>query len=113
MHSKGKGYKDTRAVNVCNWLLQMERGELVGLYCSDVSGAFDRVDKKRLGQKLRATGLHPCVVALLESWLEDRVSRVVVAGEHSPDEPLADSVFKALSWGRLCGTSSTRTRGTQ
>jgi len=60
MHSKGKGYKDTRAVNVCNWLLQMERGELVGLYCSDVSGAFDRVDKKRLSQKLRATGLHKC-----------------------------------------------------
>ena len=98
-YGKGKGYKDTLAVNVCNWLLQMERGELVGLYCSDVSGAFDRVDKKRLGQKLRATGLHPCVVALLESWLEDRVSRVVVAGEHSPDEPLADSVFQGTVLG--------------
>ena len=98
-YGKGKGYKDTLAVNVCNWLLQMERGELVGLYCSDVSGAFDRVDKTRLWQKLRASGLHLRVVALLESWLEDRISRVVVAGKQSPDEPLTDSVFQGTVLG--------------
>ena len=98
-YGKGKSYKDTLAVNVCNWLLQTERGFLVGLYCSDVSGAFDRVDKDRLGQKLRATGLHPCVTAFLESWLEDRVSQVVMGGEHSPEEPLTDSVFQGTVLG--------------
>ncbi len=96
---KGKGYKDTLAVNVCNWLLLMEQGHAVGLYCSDVSGAFDRVDRKRLGDKLRATGLHPRVVAVLESWLEDRLSRVVVGGEFSPEEPLTDSVFQGTVLG--------------
>ena len=98
-YSKGKSYKDTLAVNVCNWLLKMERGFLVGLYCSDVSGAFDRVEKDRLGQKLRATGLHPLAVAFLESWLEDRLSRVVVGGQHSPEEPLTDSVFQGTVFG--------------
>ena len=98
-YSKGKGYKDTLTVNVCNWLLLMEQGYLVGLYCSDVSGAFDRVDKNRLGKKLSATGLHPRVVALLESWLEDRVSQVVVGGVNSPKEPLTDSVFQGTVLG--------------
>ena len=30
----------------------------VGLYCSDVSSAFDRVNAERLVQKLRARGVH-------------------------------------------------------
>ena len=110
-YSKGKSYKDTLAVNVCNWLLKMERGFLVGLYCSDVSGAFDRVEKDRLGHKLRATGLHPLAVAFLESWLEDRLSRAVVGGQHSPEEPLTAS-FKARYLDRHYGTSVMMTRST-
>ena len=98
-YSKGKGYRDTLAVNVCNWLLLMERGFMVGLYCSDVSGAFDRVERDRLCAKLSSSGLHPRVVAVLSSWLEDRVSRVVVGGAHSLDEPLIDSVFQGTVLG--------------
>ena len=47
-YRKGRGYKDTLCVNVCEWLLQLEKGFLVALFCSDVSGAFDRVDQQRL-----------------------------------------------------------------
>ncbi len=93
-YGKEKSYKDTLVVNVCNWLLLMERGSLVGVYCSDVSGAFDRVDRQRLSVKLRASGLHQRVVDVLSSWLEDRVSKVAVGGKHSPEEPLTDSVFQ-------------------
>ena len=96
---KGKSYKDTLAVNVCNWLLLMEHGHAVGLYCSDVAGAFDRVDKKRLRAKLSATGLHPKIVNLLASWLEDRTASVVVGGEASPVEPLTNSVFQGTVLG--------------
>ena len=98
-YGKGKGYKDALAVNVCHWLLRMERGELVGLFCSDVSGAFDRVDQHRLGRKLRAPGLHPLVIAFLMSWLEDRVSQVVVAEARSAAEQLTDSVFQGTMLG--------------
>ena len=55
----------------------------MGLYCSDVSGAFDRVRCVRLVEKLRRSGLHPTIVRFLESWLEDRISMVVVGGEMS------------------------------
>ena len=77
----------------------MERGELVGLFCADVSSAFGRVDQRKLGRKLRASGLHPQVVAFLESWLQDRVSQVVVGGARSPEEQLADSVFQGTVLG--------------
>ena len=67
-YAKGRGYQDTLAVNVCNWILSMEQGHMVGLYCSDVSGAFDRVDRGRLCEKLRGSGFHPTVIAFLISW---------------------------------------------
>ena len=98
-YTKRRGYKDTLAVNVCNWILLMEQGYAAGVYCSDVSGAFDRVERDRLCEKLRISGLHPQVVAFLSSWLEDRVSRVVLGGAHSPDEPLTNSVFQGTVLG--------------
>ena len=52
-----------------------------------------------IGRKLRASGLHPQVVAFLESWLQDRVSQVVVGGARSPEEQLADSVFQGTVLG--------------
>ena len=42
-YSIGKGLRDALALSVLSWLLGLERGCLIGLYCSDVSGAFDRV----------------------------------------------------------------------
>ena len=79
-YSAGKSHRDVLAINVCSWLLLMEGGQAAGLYCSDVSGAFDRVSCERLCAKLRASGLPDCAVSFLQSWLEDRISIVVVAG---------------------------------
>ena len=78
-----RSHRDALAVNICNWLLFLDDGCAVGLYCSDVSGAFDRVRCERLTAKLHASGLHPNVVSFLASWLEDRESMVVVGGEKS------------------------------
>ena len=36
-YTKGKSHRDALAVNVCSWLLLLEDGFSVGLYCSDVS----------------------------------------------------------------------------
>ena len=98
-YGKGKGYKDVLTINVCSWILAMEKGDLVGLYCSDVSGAFDRVSRDRLESKLRLLGLHPQLLGFLISWLEDRVSEVVVGGQRSAPEPLCDSVFQGTVLG--------------
>ena len=71
----------------------MELGWLVGVYCSDVAGAFDRVDRQTLCDKLRVSGLHPEAISFLMSWFEDRDGRVVLGGAHLFDEILANSVF--------------------
>ena len=91
-YAKGKSYKDVLAMNVCSWLLLMDRGLLVGFYCSDVSGAFDRVERYRCIAKLRSSSLHEMVVAFLAGWLDDRVPA-------SPHEPLINSVFQGTVLG--------------
>ena len=53
----------------------------------------------RLGEKLRSSGLHEKGVKLLLSWLEDRISQIVVGGASSPEEILADSVFQGTVLG--------------
>ncbi len=98
-YSKQRSHKDALAVNVCNWLLMLERGQMVGLYCSDVSGAFDRVPKERLAIKLRAAGLNDPTVQFLTSWLDDRKSYVIVGGERSAETALTNSVFQGTVLG--------------
>ncbi len=98
-YGKGRGYKDALFVNICTWLLRLEQGFALGLYCSDVVGAFDRVPRSRLSAKLRRTGLHPDIVGFLESWLEDRKSQTIVGGHASRPEVLANSVFQGTVLG--------------
>ncbi len=98
-YTKRRGYKDVLTINVCSWILAMERNELVGLYCSDVSGAFDRVSHRRMGDKLARLGLNPGLLSFLQSWLQDRVSEVVVGGRSAGAEPLCDSVFQGTVLG--------------
>ena len=103
LHKKGPkadgSNKDVLAVNTCTWLLLMEEGFAVGLFCSDVKGAFDRVAMERLTAKLQQTGLHADIVGFLSSWLADRTSKVVVGGFTSCAEPLTDSVFQGTVLG--------------
>ena len=36
-YGKGKGYKDALAINVCNWLLRMERSEVIFVFVYEVN----------------------------------------------------------------------------
>ena len=66
---RNRGYRDCLAYNVCCWLKAFHENKKVGLYCSDVSGAFDRVCSKRLLEKLQRSGLHPLLIQLVAAWL--------------------------------------------
>ena len=92
--SEKRSHRDALAANVCNWLLMMEDGKAIGLYCSDVSGAFDRVSRPRILAKLRVSGLHERVVHFLDSWLLNRKSIVLVSGAQTSEQVLRDSVFQ-------------------
>ena len=69
------------------------------VYCSDVSGAFDKVSRRRLTLKLKAKGLDDAIVRVLISWLRDRVARIVVSGKHSKDQVLSNMVFQGTVLG--------------
>ena len=51
------------------------------VYCSDVSGAFDRVSTRRMLDKVRAKGMRNDMVKVFEAWLAER--KAVVAAEGS------------------------------
>ena len=82
-----------------SWLCLLVAGYRVGIYCSDVSGAFDRVSAKRLLARLRSNGVHPRFLRLFESWLSSRTARVNVAGASSPEFTMSDMVYQGTVWG--------------
>lgn len=56
-YQKARGARDALACMVLSWLSGFNRRLKFGVYCSDVSGAFDRVSARRLLDKLKAKGL--------------------------------------------------------
>ena len=46
-YSKNRGYGDALALSLLTWLLALEHGQLIALYCSDVSGAFTQTLPKQ------------------------------------------------------------------
>ena len=70
----------------------------MGLYCSDVSGAFDRVATDRLLKKLEARGVQGRVLKLLGSWLQERRAVVVVDAQRSSEAVLQNMVCQGTVW---------------
>ena len=85
------------------WLSIFDRRGKIGFYCSDVSGAFDKVDSRRLAEKLRAKGINQRLVNLLISWCEDRNAKVAVGGCFSEPFKLANQVFQGTVLGPILG----------
>jgi hypothetical protein len=94
-----RGARDAMAHMVLVWISAVAKGRKVAIYCSDVSGAFDRVCLDRLAKKLRAKKIHPILVAVMISWLRTRRAKVVVGGKASEDFKLENMVFQGTVWG--------------
>lgn len=75
------------------WIEALALGRKIGVYCSDVSGAIERVKAERLVAKLRAAKVRPEIVAVIESWLRSRPAHVVVGGAQSVELSLFNMVF--------------------
>ena len=84
---------------VMTWIIGFDSLREFGVYCSDVSGAFDRVSRHRLLRKLRAKGLHDVALGFLASWLQSRTAHVVVEGATSGAMALDHMVFQGTVWG--------------
>ena len=98
-YTRRRGARDALAVMVLTWLRGFNEGMKFGTYCSDVSGAFDRVRVERLLDKLRAKGFHEKIVNLFASWLRPRSAHVVVGGARSDAMELTNMVYQGTVWG--------------
>ena len=63
-----RGARDAVLLYVATWLKMVNDGKKIGVYCSDVSGAFDRVCGARLLNKLASLGLHRDLYGVVKSW---------------------------------------------
>ena len=98
-YGQGRSYKDALALCVCDWIWALCHKCRIGLYCSDVASAFDRVSSKRLVLVLSKLHLHEDIFKLLSSWLECRSAYVIVDNERSRHFCLKDMVFQGTVLG--------------
>ena len=98
-YQRGRGARDALLLLVLAWISSLQNGKKVAVYCSDVSGAFDKVSAARLAEKLRSLGLHEQLVQLVKSWQRSRRAEVVVGGERSTEAALSNMVYQGTVLG--------------
>ena len=98
-YQKARGARDALAFMVLTWISGFNAKLKFALYCSDVSGAFDRVKRARLIAKLRAKRMPEVLVGIFDAWLQNRVARVVVGGQRSDPMILQDMIYQGTVWG--------------
>ena len=81
------------------WICAVNAGQKVGVYCSDVAGAFDRVSAYRLLEKLALKEIPSCILRVLDSWLLPRSAQVIVDGRQSESLVLKDMVYQGTVLG--------------
>ena len=92
--SLGFSSKDVLAYVTCIWLLALDSGNKIGVYCSDIKGAFDRVSTDKLLSKCAAYGLPEKATNFLRAYLAPRTAHVVVGGVSSDAITLENQVFQ-------------------
>ena len=93
-YQQARGARDALAYMVLSWLGGFNHRLKFGVYCSDVSGAFDRVDAQRLLAKLKAKGLRGDMLKVFEAWLAERQAVVVCGGKHGDPICLNNIIYQ-------------------
>jgi len=91
--------RDLVALLVCRWLWALDNSFKVGIYLSDISGAFDRVERELLTDRLREVGLSDALVQFFHDYLAPRTATVVVQGRCSEPFVIDNEVFQGTVLG--------------
>ena len=94
-----RGARDALAQLVLTWISLLAKRRKIAVYCSDVSGAFDKVNSRRLLRKLRARGVSDEILLVVQSWLYERRARVAVGGKFSRDMKIHNMVYQGTVLG--------------
>ena len=95
----GYGSRDLVTLCILRWIEAIDNNQKVGLFLSDISGAFDRVSTVRLMRKLRRCGLTDEILELLEDYLSPRSAQVIVSGAKSKKFVIEDEVYQGTVLG--------------
>ena len=98
---KGIGCHDFLLILFSSRLIAFQPREKVGSFMSDIAGAFDRVDAKKLLTKLRGLGVCEPFLDFIASYVQDRAARVAVDRAESAPFALSDVVIQGTVLG-LC-----------
>ena len=94
-----RGARDAVLFYILSWIRALNSGLKIAIYCSDVSGAFDRVSMRRLVEKLKASGVNEEMLAVFKSWLGSRFAIVIVSGAQSETMSLENMIYQGTVWG--------------
>ena len=94
-----RGARDALAQLVLTWISMFGKQRKIAVYCSDVSGAFDKVNSRRLLRKLRARGVPDAILMVIQSWLYERRARVAVGGKFSKEMKIQNMVYQGTVLG--------------
>ena len=86
-------------IYVAQWVIMICKGLKIGLYLSDISGAFDKVSRLLLIGKLSQIGLPSTFLDFLNSYLMTREGLVRVEGALSEAMLLSNMVFQGTVLG--------------
>eukprot|EP00973_Karenia_brevis_P010651 1444043-Karenia_brevis.AAC.1 len=75
--------RDLVCLLVSRWLWMLDQGFKIAIYLSDISGAFDKVDRNIMAQRLRTVGVSESMLDLLLAYLAPRQAIVVAHGHNS------------------------------
>ena len=89
-YRKNHSSSDMLALVCATWILAFHFKHKIGIFCSDIKGAFDRVKTTVLIQKCWLLGVPAQASAFLEAYLAERSAEVVVGGAFSEAFSLRD-----------------------
>ena len=96
-----RSHTDLVALLINSWLLALEDGHKVGIYLSDISGAFDRVFSPYLLRKLHRAGVNDSFLQLLADYLHNRKGVIIVNGVFSDEFVLDNMVYQGTVLGPI------------
>ena len=69
-------------------------GKRIGLFLSNIKGAFDRVDSSILALKCATVGLGETVCKFIGAWLAPRKAHVIVQGQRSMETHIENQIYQ-------------------
>ena len=96
---KESSARDLLTIFTSTWIRAICMGHKIGLYLSDIFGAFDRVDKDFLMKKFYNICVSAQFLDFFNSYLEARLGRITIEGVYSDVFDLCNTICQGIVLG--------------